>query len=127
MGTKTQSGLTDGKAARMMAALREGQTLRTFGVRPPRLEAYFKAHLEYAREARPLIEANNKAALLRKGARLRDFTHCKYGHSLADAYVSHQAGYIKRDCRTCWDKNRLDRLNPISPKKLKPCFVEARR
>jgi hypothetical protein len=110
----TAKGLTDEKAARMMTALRRGQTLRTFGIRAPRLVAYFKAHPEYAREAQPLIEANNKAALLRKGARLRDLTHCKYGHSLADAYVSHQAGYIKRDCRTCW-AIRQKRAGPIKP------------
>ena len=60
------SSLTETKAARMMVALREGRTLRTFGVRAPRLEAYFKAHPAYALEARPLIEANAKAAFLRK-------------------------------------------------------------
>jgi hypothetical protein len=102
MVTQAPPGLSEGKAARMMAALREGRTLRTFGVRAPRLVAYFKAHPEYAREARPLIAANKVAALRRKGARLRDLTHCKHGHSLADAFVSRQAGYIKRDCRTCW-------------------------
>jgi hypothetical protein len=49
------------------------------------------------------IEANAKAAQFRKGAHLRHQTHCKYGHSLADAYISRQqGGYIKRDCRTCW-------------------------
>ena len=50
----------------MRVALREARTLRTFGVRAPRLEAYFKAHPAYALEARPLIEANAKAAFLRK-------------------------------------------------------------
>jgi len=66
------------------------------------LEAYFSAHPEYAQEARPLIEANSKAAHLRRGAPLRDLTHCKHGHSLADAFVSYQNGYSKRDFRTCW-------------------------
>jgi hypothetical protein len=75
----------------MMAALREGRTLWGFGVTAPRLEAYFKANLEYAREARPLIEKNKGAALLRKGAHMRALTHCKHGHSLADAYVVHRA------------------------------------
>jgi hypothetical protein len=65
---RTPKGLSDEKAVRMMAALREGRTLRTFGVRAPRLEAYFKAHPEYAREARPLIEASTQAARLRRGA-----------------------------------------------------------
>jgi hypothetical protein len=98
----TPKGLSDEKAARMMAALRDGQTLRKFGVKPPRLEAYFTSHPEYAQEARPLIEANTKAANLRKGAINGSKTHCIHGHSLADARVYYQNGWIKRDCRTCW-------------------------
>lgn len=86
----------------MMAALREGRTLRSFGVKAPRLEAYFKSHLGYAQEALPLIEANRKAANLRKGAINSSKTHCIHGHSLADAFVTRQNGFIKRDCRTCW-------------------------
>jgi hypothetical protein len=66
----TPKGLSDEKAARMMVALREGRTLRTFGVKSPRLEAYFNAHPEFAQEALPLIEENKRAARLRKGARL---------------------------------------------------------
>ena len=50
-----------------------------------------------------LAKANAKAADSLKAARFRAMTHCKYGHSLADAYISRQpGGYIKRDCRTCW-------------------------
>jgi hypothetical protein len=64
----------------MMAALREGRTIRSFGVKAPRLEAYFKANPEYAREALPLIAANKEAATRRKGDRLRNRTHCKNGH-----------------------------------------------
>jgi hypothetical protein len=63
----THYKISDDKAARMMIALREGRTLRTFGARMERLEAYFAAHTDYAREARPLMEANTKAAHLRKG------------------------------------------------------------
>jgi hypothetical protein len=102
MGQSFPPGLSDEKAARMMAALRDGRTLRKFGVKPPRLEAYFTAHPEYAQEARPLIEANTKAANLRKGAINGSKTHCIHGHSLADARVYYQNGWIKRDCRTCW-------------------------
>lgn len=51
----TLGGLSDDKAARMMTALREGRTLRKFGVKAPRLEAYFKANPDYEREARPLM------------------------------------------------------------------------
>jgi hypothetical protein len=58
----TPKGLSDEKAVRMMLALREGRTLRSFGVKAPRLKAYFKSHPEYAREALPLIEANKQSA-----------------------------------------------------------------
>ena len=50
----------------MMASLRKGQTLRNFGVKEQRLEAYFAAHPEYALEARPLMEANTTDARRRK-------------------------------------------------------------
>jgi hypothetical protein len=50
--------LSDEKAARMMAELHAGVTLRKFGVKACRLEAYFKAHPEYAADAKPQIEAN---------------------------------------------------------------------
>jgi hypothetical protein len=116
----TPKGLSDEKAARMMVALHEGRTLRLFGVKAPRLEAYFKIHPQYAGEARPLIEANAKAAHLRKGAHMRELTHCKHGHSLADAYVVHQRnGYIKRNCRACWAMC-VDRavINPDVAKKV---------
>jgi hypothetical protein len=92
----TPKGLSNEKAARMMAALCQGRTLRTFGVKTPRLEAYFKAHPEFAREARPLIEANAKAAHMRKGARLRDRPHCKHGHSLEGARTYTKDGYDRR-------------------------------
>ena len=95
----TPKGLSDEKAARMMAALREGRTLRTFGVRAPRLEAYFKAHPEYAQEARPLIVANAEAARFRKGSN-RDRTHCRFGHPLSgdNLFRTHEGW---RRCRIC--------------------------
>jgi hypothetical protein len=101
MGASTPPGLSEGKAVRMMAALREGRTLRTFGVRAPRLEAYFKAHPEFAREALPLIEVNNKAALLRKGERKRNLTHCKYGHPLSGDNLYLAPGRKERKCLAC--------------------------
>jgi hypothetical protein len=113
----TPKGLSDEKAARMMGALRDGQTLRLFGVKATRLEAYFADHPDYAREARPLIEANAKASLLRKGARNGTRTHCINGHTLADARVYYQNGYIKRDCRTCW-KIRSQRGGVMKPETL---------
>jgi hypothetical protein len=98
----TAKGLSDEKAARMMAALRGGGTLNKFGVKARRLEAYFNAHPEYALEARPLIEANAKAAHLRKGARIRNKTHCVNGHSFAEhGRVAMHKGWETRQCRAC--------------------------
>jgi hypothetical protein len=97
----TPKGLSDEKAARMMGALRDGQTLRLFSVAGPRLEAYFATHPDYAREARPLIEANAKAALLRKGANYRNKTHCKHGHPLSGDNLYLAPLRNERKCRTC--------------------------
>src|SRR3984893_19137495 len=102
----TPKGLSDEKAARMMAALREGRTLRTFGVRTQRLEAYFKTHPEYAQEALPLIEANTKAARLRKGARTRNQTHCRNGHPYSgENLVNSREG---RRCHICIEKSHAE-------------------
>jgi hypothetical protein len=97
----TPEGLSDEKAARMMVALREGRTLRKFGVKAPRLQAYFKSHPDYAREAFPLIEANAKAARMRKGAHMRDRIYCKHGHSLVGARIYIKDGYRFRFCLEC--------------------------
>lgn len=103
----TPKGLSDEKATRMMGALREGQTLRLFSVTAPRLEAYFAVHPDYAREATPLIEANAKAALLRKGARLRNRTHCRYGHPFSgeNLFVAPEGW---RRCRICTEKSHAE-------------------
>jgi hypothetical protein len=96
----TPKGLSVEKAARMMIALRKGQTLRIFGAGSARIEAYFLAHPDYAREARPLIEANRMAAKRRKGERLRNLTHCVHGHPFSGANLSFRPNG-KRDCLTC--------------------------
>jgi hypothetical protein len=102
MGAATPPGLSDEKAARMMAALREGHTLRKFGVKPARLDAYFKAHPEYAREAIPLIEVNNKAALRRKGDSLRSTSHCRAGlHPMTAENVFFDGTHGRRRCLAC--------------------------
>jgi hypothetical protein len=102
MGKQIPSGLSEGKADRMMTALREGRTLRTFGVRAPRLQAYFKAHPECAREAIPLIEANNKAALRRKGDSLRSTSHCRAGlHPMTAENVFFDGTNGRRRCLAC--------------------------
>ena len=100
----TPKGLSDEKAARMLVALREGQTLRKFGVKAPRLATYFDCHPEYAREALPLIETNAKAARLRKGARLGSRTHCRYGHPFSgeNLFTSPE---VWRRCRICINRS----------------------
>ena len=94
-------GLSDERAARFMIELRDGRTPNSVNVKIPQMEAYFVAHPDYAREARPLIEANVKAARRRKGARLRERTHCKNGHSFAGARVYMKDGYQFRFCLEC--------------------------
>ncbi len=44
-----------------------------------------------------LAKANAKAADALKSAIARGKTHCKYGHSLADAYISRQLVPFHRD------------------------------
>ncbi|WP_157791061.1 hypothetical protein [Bradyrhizobium elkanii] len=101
-GIRQPKGLTEEKAARILSGLKEGQTLRLFWVRPDRFKDYCNKHPEYACEALPLVEANAIAAQRRKGAFLGSMTHCKKGHSLADARVSTRSnGYTMRACRTC--------------------------
>jgi hypothetical protein len=111
MGQSFPPGLTDEKAARMMAALREGRTLRTFGVRAPRLQAYFDSHSDYACEALPLIAANVMAARLRKGAHHRDMTHCRRGHPFSGTNLHYlQSG--RRICQTCQKRRHAAPLPP---------------
>lgn len=96
----TPKGLSDEKAARMMTALRAGETPRKFAVKPWRFEAYLQAHPEYAVEAKPLIETNAAAAQLRKCAKKRALTHCKHGHPLSGANLYLRSNGTRR-CLTC--------------------------
>ena len=72
----------------MMVALREGYTLRKFGITRncPLFKAYCEARPEYAREVLPLAAANQKAADLRKGDRFRTLIHA--GFSALWIYVT---------------------------------------
>jgi hypothetical protein len=101
MGSANPPGLSDEKATRILIGLRNGRTLREFWIKPARLEAYFKTHSDYAREARPLIETNAKAARLRKGAPRRALTHCKHGHPFSGDNVYFAPGRNERKCWTC--------------------------
>ena len=88
----------------MMVALREGRTLRKFGVKRgcPRFDAYCKAHVEYAQEALLLVAANARAANLRKGELKRQKASivCLKGlHPMAGYNVRIHKG--RRQCREC--------------------------
>lgn len=109
----TPKGLSDEKAARMMAALREGRTLWSFSVMAPRLEAYFAANPGYAQEARPLIEANARAARQRKGSLRSTLTHCKYGHPFSGENLYLAPGRKERKCLACL-KRRGERARRVS-------------
>jgi hypothetical protein len=96
-------GLFNERAARLMIELRDGRTPHSLNVKEPQLEIYFANHPDYAREARPLIEANAKAARIRKGH--KGFrTHCGRGHEFAIhglGYKNHVNGRRYRYCKLC--------------------------
>ncbi len=98
------NGLSDEKAAKLLAGLREGLTIRHLWVTPSRLEVYFKARPEFERVARPLVQANAAAARLRKGIALKNRTHCRLGHPLSGTnLLIHSKGW--RCCRICDTKS----------------------
>jgi hypothetical protein len=103
-----------------MSALREGKTLRAlcsgkFQGKPvaiittyQRFREYCAQHTEYASAALPLLEENYKAANKRKGARLHNRTHCKYGHPLSGENLYVEPNRRVRRCNICtrgWQKN----------------------
>lgn len=98
-----QTGLTEERAERIMLGLREGKTFRELWIRGPEIKAYFAAHPEYEREARPLIEANKRAAQARKGNYFRSKTHCKRGHPLTpdNVYLFPYRNALGRKCKLC--------------------------
>lgn len=94
--------ITDKTAARLMEGLRVGKTPRVFSITPARLEAYLQANPEYAAEARPLLVANAKAALDRKGSVHRLTTHCRSGlHPMTGNNVDIDGTHGRRRCRAC--------------------------
>ena len=98
----TAIGLSDERAVRLMTALREGRTPKSIGVSASHLEKYLAIRPEYAREAEPLIEANAKAARLRKGDKLRSTTHCRAGlHLLSGDNVFIDGTHGRRRCLAC--------------------------
>ncbi len=98
----TPKVLSDEKAAKILVGLREGSTPSQLRVRRSLLQASIETHCEYKREALPLMEANAKAARLRKGAHIRNRTRCANGHSFAEhARVAMHKGWMTRQCRAC--------------------------
>lgn len=92
--------MTDATAARVMTGLRAGKTVRVLGVKRAQLEAYCNEHAEYAAEAKPLIEANAKAAHATRGMHQRLKTHCPAGHPLSGANLFRSTDGFRR-CRAC--------------------------
>jgi hypothetical protein len=96
-------GLSDERAARFLIALRNGATPHSFGVHLKSAKVYCAIHPDYAREALPLLEANAKAARIRKGH--KGFrTHCGRGHEFAIhglGYKNHVNGRRYRYCKLC--------------------------
>ncbi|WP_377830073.1 hypothetical protein ACFKHW_12985 [Bradyrhizobium lupini] len=115
MGAKLYR-ITDQTAARMMDGLRIGQTPRMFAIRPARLTAYFETNPEFAAKARPLIEANAKAAELRKSAGKRDKTHCSRGHAFTPANTRFRknSNDPRSECKTC-ERERAVHGNAMPP------------
>jgi hypothetical protein len=112
MGAQTSPNLSDEKASRMLAALREGRTLRKFGITRncPRFKTYCEAHPGYAREALPLAAPNQKAADRRKGELKRKMASvvCLKGlHPMSKDNVSIHKG--RRCCIAC---RRIAAANP---------------
>lgn len=73
----------------------------------PRFKTHCEMHPDWGVEAWRISRINTCAI---KTAQFRKMTHCKHGHTLADAYVSQANGYGKRNCRTC-----LQIRNAIGP------------
>jgi hypothetical protein len=94
------------------------------GVKAACLEAYFKAHPEYARDALALMEANAKAAFKRRGEHFRALTHCKRGHPLSDARIRYYKSWTVRDCLRCMEIRRATGgiMKPETLAKVKAAF-----
>jgi hypothetical protein len=120
--------MTPTQANDFMAALREGRTLRRivgaekrYGpaiASPKKFRTHCTLYPEWGAEANRLATANAKAADKLKGNDRSNQTHCKRGHSLADAFIHiSPEGWVMRNCRTCHEARR-DSIQPLPPAKL---------
>jgi hypothetical protein len=119
--------MTPAQAGRCAALLRDGWTLRrlydgggegTPIVSPSKLRNHCEAYPEWGLETWRLAKLNAKAVDKLKGNGRANQTHCKRGHSLADAFVHvSPEGWVMRNCRTCHEARR-DKLEPLPQAKL---------
>jgi hypothetical protein len=119
--------MTPAQASRCTASLQEGWTLRRLYnggnqgkpvVTSGKLKNHCAAYPEWGAEASRLAKVNAKAADKLKGCNRSNQTHCKRGHSLADAFVHVSSeGWVMRNCRKCHEARR-DRIQPLPPAKL---------
>jgi hypothetical protein len=100
-------GIPSDMAIEFMARLSAGSTVRKLtggGELGPAMVSFdrFKKHCElHPKWAAEAWRVSNASTRILKTARFRAMTHCKFGHSLADARVYQMDGYKARHCRIC--------------------------
>jgi hypothetical protein len=132
---KRTKSMTDIKAQLVLVALRKGRTLNSIccgrlnGRQSPGekitdyclFRNYCADHPDYSREALALLAENTKVATAKKGAHLRNLTHCRYGHPLSGPNVRIEEGRWRR-CLTCLKRREV---NPPLPSEEKIRAVTA--
>ncbi|WP_375308673.1 hypothetical protein WI560_15425 [Bradyrhizobium sp. A11] len=119
-------GIPADLAVEFMAKLKAGSTIRklTSGMKQfgpaivsyERFKRHCKLHPEWAADALSISGENARRG---KGSRLRNFTHCKRGHSLADARMRvTKQGWKIRQCVICRNAAR-NKCEPLPPEKLR--------
>jgi hypothetical protein len=110
----TAKGLSDEKAAQMMDRAPRGPNAEVVRREAGALGSLLRSQPGIAREARPLIEANAKAARLRKGDSLRTTTHCRAGlHLMTGDNVLIDGTHGRKRCLACRRASSLDA--PLMP------------
>jgi hypothetical protein len=120
-------------AARIMARIREGDTLtRICGARigksylpelrlasRDQFRRYCSRHPDFEAEALILLARNAETARAAKGLLKRSMTHCKRGHPLTpdNIYLRQQGDYSHRSCKICLRHHADNRRDP-TPKEL---------
>jgi hypothetical protein len=119
-------GLSDERAERLMIALRDGRTPKSFGVHMSSVKAYCQVNPTYAAEALPLVAANMAAMEQEKLNRLvrirqrsadvrRNAERCSKGHirTLESTFYVVSEGKIVRRCKVCAKISR-ERVMPTA-------------